>query len=142
VPVVNSHFGTNVTADDIVDTFGFFDSWEDRYKYLIDLGKELPPMDEASKTDNHLVRGCQSQVWIDTHRDGDAFWFDVDSDAFIVKGLLAVILAAYNGKPADEIRNFDIEGYFDELDLMRHLSGARGNGLKAMVERVRAEASK
>lgn len=137
---MSNPFGTDITADDIKDTIGFFDSWEERYKYIIDLGKELPPLDESKKTDEHLVRGCQSQVWIDTHRNGDRFYFDVDSDAFIVKGLLGVILAAYNGKSAEEIKSFDIDGYFEELDLIRHLSTGRGNGLKAMVERIQTEA--
>ncbi|MDZ7683954.1 MAG: SufE family protein [Gammaproteobacteria bacterium] len=137
---MSNPFGTSITADDIKDTIGFFDSWEDRYKYIIDLGKELPPLDDSKKTDEHLVRGCQSQVWIDTRRDGDRFYFDVDSDAFIVKGLLGVILAAYNGKRAGEIKSFDIDNYFEELDLIRHLSTGRGNGLKAMVERIQTEA--
>lgn len=138
---MSSPFGTTITADDIRDTLGFFDAWEDRYKYIIDLGKELPALPEEARTDEHLVRGCQSQVWIETHRDGEKFYFDVDSDAFIVKGLLGVVLAAYNGKTADEIRDFDIDAYFEELDLVRHLSTARGNGLKAMVERIQAEAA-
>lgn len=138
--VTQNPFGTTITAEDIVDTLGFFDTWEDRYKYIIDLGKELPHMNDAKKDDEHLVRGCQSQVWIDTTRENDKLWFEVDSDAFIVKGLLGVILAAYNGKSPDEILSFDIENYFDELDLIKHLSTTRGNGLRAMVERIRTEA--
>ncbi|HEY8385005.1 MAG TPA: SufE family protein [Porticoccaceae bacterium] len=133
-------FGTTITSEDILDTLGFFDSWEDRYKYIIDLGKELPAMDDAKKDDAHLVRGCQSQVWIDAHLDGDRLWFETDSDAFIVKGLLGVILAAYNGKTAAEILAFDVESYFRELDLLKHLSPTRGNGLRAMVSRIRAMA--
>lgn len=133
-------FGTTITREDILDTLGFFDSWEDRYKYIIDLGKELPAMDDAKKDDAHLVRGCQSQVWIDAHLDGDRLWFETDSDAFIVKGLLGVILAAYNGKTAAEILAFDVESYFRELDLLKHLSPTRGNGLRAMVSRIRAMA--
>lgn len=133
-------FGTTITSEDILDTLGFFDSWEDRYKYIIDLGKELPAMDDAKKDDAHLVRGCQSQVWIDAHLDGDRLWFETDSDAFIVKGLLGVILAAYNGKTAAEILAFDVESYFRELDLFKHLSPTRGNGLRAMVSRIRAMA--
>lgn len=138
---MSNPFGTTITSADILDTICFFDSWEDRYKYIIDLGKELPPLDESLKDDAHLVRGCQSQVWIDARRDGDTFWFDADSDAFIVKGLLGVILAAYNGKSAAEICGFDIEDYFEQLDLLNHLSMARGNGLRAMVERIRTEAA-
>tara|TARA_R110000868_G_scaffold276553_1_gene536244 strand:+ start:261 stop:692 length:432 start_codon:yes stop_codon:yes gene_type:complete len=129
-------FGTSITAEDIVETLGFFDSWEERYKYIIDLGKELPPMNDSKKDEQHLVRGCQSQVWIDYENEGDAYWFDVDSDAFIVKGLLGVVLAAYNGKTAEEIQSYDVESYFDSLGLIKHLSPTRGNGLKAMVKKI------
>lgn len=135
-----SPFGTSITPEDIVDTLSFFDGWEERYKYIIDLGKELPPMDETKKDDVHLVRGCQSQVWIDHQVQDGKLWFDADSDAFIVKGLLGVVLAAYNGKAPADIRAFDIEGYFDQIGLIKHLSPTRGNGLRAMVERIKAAA--
>lgn len=133
----NNPFGSSITTEDIVDTLGFFDSWEDRYKYIIDLGKELAPLNEAKKDEEHLVRGCQSQVWIDFQVDNGHIWFEVDSDAFIVKGLLGVVLAAYNGKTPEEILAFDIDSYFNELGLLNHLSSTRGNGLKAMVKRIR-----
>ena len=136
-----SRFGTEITSEDIVDTLSFFDSWEDRYKYIIDLGKELPELDASQRTDENLVRGCQSQVWLVGHRDGDRLYFDADSDAFIVKVLLAVVLAAYNGKRAEEIRAFDIEDYFSRLNLLKHLSVTRGNGLRAMVQRIQAAAA-
>ena len=131
-------FGHSITSDDIVDTLGFFDSWEDRYKYIIDLGKELPPMPEVLHTEDRLVRGCQSQVWVDTTVEDGKLQIAVDSDAFIVKGLLGVILAAYNNKTPAEVLDFDIDGYFDQLELMNHLSPTRGNGLRAMVARIRA----
>lgn len=133
---MNNPFGSSITAEDIIDTIGFFDSWEDRYKYIIDLGKELPPMDEDKKDEVHLVRGCQSQVWIDCQQDDTAMWFEADSDAFIVKGLLGVVLAAYNGKSPAEVQTFDIDQYFEQLGLMKHLSPTRGNGLRAMVKRI------
>lgn len=136
-----SALGTDTTSDDIVETLSFFDTWEDRYKYIIDLGKELPPLDDAHRTDENIVRGCQSQVWLVSRRDGDRFFFDADSDAFIVKGLLAVVLAAYNGKTAREIGEFDIEGYFEQLSLLKHLSVTRGNGLRAMVKRIQSTAA-
>lgn len=135
-------FGSAITADDIIDTVGFFDSWEDRYKYIIDLGKELPEMDAAKKDDAHLVRGCQSQVWIDGEETDGRMWFEADSDAFIVKGLLGVVLAAYNGKTPKQIGGFDIEQYFDQLGLIKHLSPTRGNGLRAMVKRIQGMASR
>lgn len=136
-----SPFGSTITADDIIDTVGFFDNWEDRYKYIIDLGKELPPMDAAKKDEIHLVRGCQSQVWIDFKKMDGALWFEADSDAFIVKGLLGVVLAAYNGKSPQDIQNFDIENYFEQLGLLKHLSPTRGNGLRSMVKRIQAVAA-
>lgn len=130
-------FGTEISADDIIDTLSFFETWEERYKYIIDLGRELPPMDEAKKDDAHLVRGCQSQVWIDSCYQDGKLWFETDSDAFIVKGLLGVVLAAYNGQAPRQILDFDIERYFQQLDLLKHLSPIRGNGLRAMVKRIR-----
>ncbi|GAB3379337.1 SufE family protein [Spongiibacter taiwanensis] len=130
-------FGRSITADDIVDTLSFFDSWEDRYKYIIDLGKELPEMPEDLKTEDRLIRGCQSQVWLEHERSNGGFEFQADSDAFIVKGLLGVILSAYNNKSADEILAFDVDAYFEQLQLLRHLSPTRGNGLRAMVARIR-----
>ena len=130
-------FGHSISSDDIVDTLGFFDSWEDRYKYIIDLGKELPAMDTSLHTDDRLVRGCQSQVWIDTTVEQGRLQIAVDSDAFIVEGLLGVVLAAYNNKTPEDVLAFDIDAYFQQLELMNHLSPTRGNGLKAMVARIR-----
>ena len=137
-----TQFGIDVTVDDIIDSLGFFDNWEERYRYIIDLGKELPEMDASLRTDEHLVRGCQSQVWlVDEWRAGKLF-FQADSDAFIVKGLLGVVLAAFNGKTPGEILAFDIDAYFTQLDLLQHLSSTRGNGLKAMVKRIQDRASR
>lgn len=141
MPATHNPFGNTITADDIVETLSFFDSWEERYKYIIDLGKELPPMDDSKKDEQHLVRGCQSQVWIDFEKEGDQFWFEVDSDAFIVKGLLGVVLAAYNGKTSSQIIEYDIERYFDALGLIKHLSPTRGNGLKSMVKKIQDAAA-
>jgi cysteine desulfuration protein SufE len=137
-------FGTRITADEIVENLSFFDEWDDRYRYIIDLGRELPPLPEDKRTDDRLVRGCQSQVWMDVGAQEGRMQLAVDSDAFIVKGLLAVVLAAYNDKTPDEILAFDIDAYFDSLGLMQHLSPTRGNGLRAMVGRIRetAEASR
>jgi cysteine desulfuration protein SufE len=130
-------FGDSITSDDIVDTLGFFDSWEDRYRYIIDLGRELPALPSELHTEDRLVRGCQSQVWMDVEEQDGRLQLAVDSDAFIVKGLLGVVLAAYNNRTPDEILAFDIDGYFEELELLRHLSPTRGNGLRAMVARIR-----
>lgn len=137
-------FGTEISAEDVVETLGFFDSWEDRYRYIIDLGKQLPPMPESLKTDDRLVKGCQSKVWIDVNQDAVArgddtvLEFKVDSDAHIVRGLLALVLCAYQGKSPQKILEFPIEEYFSQLELLQHLSPMRGNGLKSVVERIRS----
>ena len=133
---MSSVFGVDITTDDILETLSFFDSWEDRYKYIIDLGKELPPMGTELKTDDNIVRGCQSQVWLSPYMEGEQCFFQVDSDAHIVRGLLAMTLAAYNAKTKAEIASFDIDSYFESVDLLRHLSPTRGNGLRAMVARI------
>jgi len=137
----HNRFGTDIKADDIVEALAFFDSWEDRYKYIIDLGKELPALAPEHRTEENLVRGCQSQVWLTQREEGGRLYFDADSDAFIVRGLLGVVLAAYNGRTPQEIQAFDITAYFDSLNLLKHLSATRGNGLQAMVQRIKALAA-
>ncbi|MCP5326978.1 MAG: SufE family protein [Oceanospirillaceae bacterium] len=134
---MHNPFGIEITPDEIVDTLSFFDSWEERYKYIIDLGKQLPGMADELKTEQRLVRGCQSQVWIEPGIEGNKLVFQVDSDAHIVRGLLAVVMSAYNHKSAADILAYDIEGFFGQLDLLKHLSPTRGNGLRAMVQRIR-----
>ena len=136
-----NRFGTDIKTEDIVEALAFFDSWEDRYKYIIDLGKELPALDAQQRTEENLVRGCQSQVWLTYREEGGRLYFEADSDAFIVRGLLGVVLAAYNGRTPQEIQAFDITAYFDSLNLLKHLSATRGNGLQAMVQRIRALAA-
>ena len=128
--------------DDIRSTFGFFDAWQDKYAFLIDIGKALPPLPEAHRTDDNLVRGCQSQVWLVPEFDGETLHLAIDSDAHIVRGLVAIVLAAYDDRPPRQILDFDIEGLFDELDLIGHLSPTRGNGLRAMVAKIRSIAQK
>lgn len=132
--------GAPMALDEICEAFGFFDSWEDKYRFVIDLGKELPDMDPALKTDERLVRGCQSQVWLDARLDPDTGTLNLqlDSDAHIVRGLIAIVLAAYDHRTPQEILEFDMGGLFEELDLLSHLSATRGNGLRAMVETIEA----
>ena len=131
-------FGSEISAADIADTLGFFDNWEDRYRYIIDLGKQLPAMPETHKCPELLVRGCQSQVWLDSSTDAAGrLHFEIDSDAHIVRGLIALVLAAYQGRTPREILDFDIEAYFGGLALLQHLSPTRGNGLRSMVGRMR-----
>jgi cysteine desulfuration protein SufE len=128
--------------DDIRESFSFFDDWEDKYRFIIDLGKELPDMPAEAKQEENLVRGCQSQVWLTAQIDADdRLHLSMDSDAHIVRGLIAIVLAAYDGQTREAVASFDMEGLFDELDLMKHLSPTRGNGLKAMIGRIRALAT-
>ncbi len=131
-------FGTSISCDDIIDDLSFFDSWEDRYRYIIDLGKQLPAIDESLKTEDRLVRGCQSQVWLEPKFENGQLNFEVDSDAHIVRGLLAMVMSAYNGKSPNDILEFDIESFFAKIDLVKHLSPTRGNGLRAMVQRIKS----
>jgi cysteine desulfuration protein SufE len=129
------------SLDSIRESFEFFDDWEDRYRFVIDLGRQLPPLPDALKIDANIVRGCQSQVWIDySLRDG-RLQFRLDSDALIVRGLIAIVLAAFNDRTPTEILAYDIDGLFTELDLLRHLSPTRGNGLTALVRRIKSIAS-
>lgn len=134
-------YGTRITTSDIVDDLSFFDDWEERYRYIIDLGKQLADFPSALRTEVLLVRGCQSQVWLLTEQQPDGrLAIAVDSDALIVRGLAAIVLAAYHGKTANEIEQFDIENYFAQLDLLKHLSPTRGNGLRAMVKKIQQQA--
>lgn len=133
------------TLSEILETFDFLDDWEDRYKYLIDLGKEMPDLADAEKTDANKVRGCVSQVWLITSIDktGDGtpvLSFRGDSDALIVQGLVAIVTSLFSGKTAQEILDTDVEGIFTKLGLQEHLTPQRSNGLKSMVGRIRSDA--
>ena len=134
-------FGTDISSDDVLDNLSFFDDWEERYKYIIDLGKQLPTMPTSKQTEEYLLRGCQSQVWIDSELQDGQLVLEADSDAHIVRGLLAVVLAAYNHKAPKDILAFDIEDYFTKIDLLKHLSPTRGNGIRSMVKRIQDTAS-
>jgi len=130
-----------LTTNDVLTDMRFFDDWESRYQYIIDLGHELEPLQETQHTSDRMVKGCQSNVWLEAQQKDGLIHLIVDSDALIVRGLLALVLAAYNYKTAEEISNFDIDGYFQELDLERHLSLTRGNGLRSIVAKIRAFAA-
>jgi len=129
-------FGSEITTEEILENFSFFEDWEEKYGYLIDLGKELPPLSNDEKIEEHLIRGCQSQVWILSEWKEDKLYLSADSDAIIVKGLVALVLAAFHGKTAAEIKAFDIQDYFTQLGLLKHLSPLRGNGLRSMVNYI------
>ena len=124
----------------IEEDLGFFDDWEERYRYLIDLGKALPAMPDNLKTSENIVHGCTSQVWLkaDLSPATNQVELQMDSDALIVRGLLALVAAAYAGKAPEAIAAYDINALFDRLDLLSHLSMTRGNGLQAMVQRIQS----
>lgn len=124
------------SSQEIIEDLEFFDDWEQKYQYIIDLGKVLPRLDDSQKTPERLVKGCQSSVWLVAAMDGGKIHFEVDSDAVIVHGLLALVMAAYNDKTPVEITAFDIDGYFEALDLERHITPTRGNGLRAIVGKI------
>ena len=129
--------------EEIIDDFAFLDDWEDRYRYVIELGKALPDLPEDKRTSENKVQGCASQVWLVTHaKDGadPVLTFEGDSDAHIVRGLVAIVLATYSGKHASEIANLDAIDVFGKIGLVEHLSSQRANGLRSMVKRIRDEA--
>jgi cysteine desulfuration protein SufE len=130
---------------EIQSDFAVLDEWEDRYRYLIELGRTLQPMPEAEKTEASKVRGCASQVWLTSHVEpggGDArFTFRADSDAHIVRGLIAILVAIYDKHPVGEILAIDPDPVFDALGLKEHLTPQRSNGLASMVARIRSEAT-
>jgi cysteine desulfuration protein SufE len=133
------------TIDEIVENFTLLDQWDDRYRYVIELGRTLPPLPESAYTDANKVRGCASQVWLLTHvkpdgAAGPTLTFAGDSDAHIVRGLIAILLALYSGKSAREILETDALDLFDRIGLRENLTPQRSNGLRSMVERVRSEA--
>lgn len=125
---------------EIIEDLSFFDDWEQRYEYIIDLGKMLPKLDDANKTPGNIVKGCQSDVWLVVEHANDAMNFKVESDAIIVNGLLALLMCAYQGKSPADILAFDIEKYFTDLDLESHITPTRGNGLRAIVGKIRESA--
>src|SRR6202166_3182309 len=134
-----------MTIDDIIENFSFLDDWDDRYRYVIELGRALTPLPQAERTDANKVQGCASQVWLRTHVQpdapgGPALTFVGDSDAHIVRGLIAILFAIYSGKAARDIVSTDAVAVFERLGLREHLTPQRSNGFRSMVERIKADA--
>jgi cysteine desulfuration protein SufE len=134
------------SIDEILDNFALLDDWEDRYRYVIELGHELEPLGEAERTAENKVRGCASQVWLVSKVETDAsgkprLYFRGDSDAHIVRGLIAVLIALYSGKEPGEILRVDAQAHFARMGLKDHLTQQRSNGLASMVARIRADAA-
>jgi cysteine desulfuration protein SufE len=131
--------------DEIIDNFSVLDDWDDRYRYLIELGRELPPLAEAAHNDANKVQGCASQVWLDTRvgrddADNPVLTFVGDSDAHIVRGLIAILFAIFSGERAKDILATDALALFERMGLREHLTPQRANGFRSMVERIRADA--
>jgi cysteine desulfuration protein SufE len=131
--------------DEIIENFTLLDQWDDRYRYVIELGRMLPPLPEDAHNEENKVRGCASQVWLLTHirpngPAGPTLTFDGDSDAHIVRGLIAILLATYSGQTAKHIIATDAVKLFEGLGLKEHLTPQRSNGFRSMVERIRSDA--
>ena len=125
-----------MTQDELIQNFQIFTDWEDKYRYLIDLGEQLPPFPEKDKTDINKVEGCQSQVWITHSQRGDKHFFNATSDAHIVRGLQMILLCCINGRTTQEIQSINIPQIFHQMGLDEHLSPSRRNGLFAMINRI------
>lgn len=131
-------FGTTISDADILTRMQQCQGWEQRYRQVILWGKQLPVMPDELKGEQVLVSGCESQVWLVGECQQGVWQFSADSDARIVRGLIAIVLAAFNDKTSEQIQQFDVEDYFNQLGLLQHLSPSRGNGLRAIVEQVKA----
>lgn len=123
----------------IIDEFGLFDGWVDRYEYIIELGRDLDGLEESFRTEQFRVKGCQSQVWFRARQENDRVVFEADSDAMIVRGLIALLLRVYSGRTPAEILDTPPD-FFDAIDLGSHLSGNRANGLASMVRHIQSYA--
>ena len=135
----NNQLGTSTTLKDIYDAFELLDDWEDRYAFIIDLVKQLPPFPDSERREANYVHGCQSQVWLIHHYDEDSgkLLLLIDSDAIIVRGLAAIILVALNNHTPTDLLATDVDELFERLDLFRHISPTRGNGLRSMIGSIR-----
>ena len=126
----------NEIQDEIIDEFAFFDDWMDKYEYLISLGKDLPLIDDQYKDEHHLIKGCQSRVWLHAGSEQDKVNFTADSDAIITKGIIALLIRVLSGQPSGDVAHADL--YFvDKIGLHEHLSPTRSNGLRSMVKQMK-----
>jgi len=126
---------------EVVEDFSMYDEWLDKYEYLIDLGRRLEPFPEELKTEDRLIKGCQSRVWLDTTVEGDRLFFRADSDAIITKGIISLLVGVYSGRPAREIAADDFS-FVERLGLRENLSPTRANGLASMIATIRETARK
>ncbi|MEM1119765.1 MAG: SufE family protein [Bacteroidota bacterium] len=126
----------NEIQEEIIEEFAFFDDWMEKYEYIIDLGKSLPLIDPQFKDETHLIKGCQSQVWLHAENQATRVDFTADSDAIITKGIIALLVRVLSGQPADEIAKADLY-FIDKIGLKEHLSPTRSNGLVSMVKQMK-----
>ncbi|EOD81075.1 Cysteine desulfurase CsdA-CsdE, sulfur acceptor protein CsdE [Grimontia indica] len=131
-------FGTDISTEDILNEMSQCKSWEDKYRLVIQMGKKLPNMDETLKEESISVPGCESKVWLTWKICEGVYYFSADSDARIVKGLLAIILAAVEMKSKEDILTFNFENYLEALDLLAHISQSRSNGVRAIINQLKA----
>lgn len=123
----------------IIENFSLFDSWEDKYEYLIDLGKKLSPLDEEHKREDNIIKGCQSTVWLVANQSAGRVYFKADSDAVIVKGLVSLLMEVLSGQRAEDILNADMK-FLDKIGMMQHLAQTRSNGLLSMIRQMKSYA--
>lgn len=124
---------------EVVDSFSMYDEWLDKYEYLIDLGKNLAPYPDSSKTDDRLIKGCQSRVWLDYQMKDGKLWFTADSDAIITKGIISLLVSIYSGRTPEEIASSDFS-FIEKIGLKENLSPTRANGLASMIATIKAVA--
>ncbi|WP_417556989.1 SufE family protein [Mesoflavibacter zeaxanthinifaciens] len=122
--------------EDIIDEFSMFEDWEERYQYMIDLGKTLPLIEEQYKTDDHIIKGCQSKVWVHAQMDEDKVAFTADSDAIITKGIIAILIRVFSNQHPKDIIEADTD-FIDKIGLKEHLSPTRANGLVSMIKQLK-----
>ncbi len=122
--------------DEIIDEFSMFDDWDERFQYVIDLGKQLPLIDEQYKTDENTIKGCQSKVWLHAEENGDNVVFTADSDAIITKGIIAILIRAFSNQKPEDILSANTD-FIDEIGLKQHLSPTRANGLVSMIKQIK-----
>jgi cysteine desulfuration protein SufE len=126
--------------EELIEEFAMFDDWMQRYEYMIDLGKSLPLIDEENKTEERVIKGCQSKVWLDAELKGDKMVFSADSDAIITKGIIAILIRTYNNQTPTDILNAELD-FIDKIGLKEHLSATRANGLTSMIKKLKLYAT-
>lgn len=127
----------NEIQDELISDFELFDDWESKYEYIIDLGKQFPPLEEQYKTEDNIIKGCQSRVWLHAYMDGELLKFEADSDAIIVRGLVSMLVKVLSGHTPEEVAGADLY-FMERIGLHQHLAQTRSNGLAAMLKQMKA----